>query len=61
MTHDEYRMKLWTDVAVAVARSENCRDTYRPGQWADKVLDDFDRTFPKPPNFQVVPMPPRER
>ena len=42
---EEIRMKLWTKVAVAVAGALGCTDKIAPGKWADKVLEDFDKTF----------------
>lgn len=39
--------QLWVDVAVAVARSDNCTSKDKPAQWADKVVDDFWARIPK--------------
>lgn len=48
MTHEEQRMQLWRDVAVAVARAETSRSDDVPASWADKALAAFDKKFPKP-------------
>jgi hypothetical protein len=34
-------MKLWRDVAVAVARADNSTEKERPGEWAAKVVEDY--------------------
>lgn len=42
----DYRKELWIAIATNVARAEDCKNIERPGQWADKTLAAFDRTFP---------------
>lgn len=34
-------MKLWRDVAVAVAGSANCVSASSPGKFASQVMDDY--------------------
>jgi len=41
-------MKLWCDIAVAVARAEVASDITSPSAWANKALEGFDEAFPKP-------------
>lgn len=41
MDYKQMAMQLWLDVAVAVARSDNCRYSDIPAQWADQVVEDF--------------------
>jgi hypothetical protein len=43
----DIRMKLWCDIAIAVAGSSNCTDINAPTKWADRVLVNFDNTFPE--------------
>jgi hypothetical protein len=52
LTHEprDYRKELWVQIAVAVARAENCRDKRIPAAWADQALADFDKTFKENPN-----------
>lgn len=38
-------MQLWSNVAAAVARAEDCKSPTRPGQWADEALAAFDKRF----------------
>lgn len=45
----DYRKELWLDVATAVARSDGARDRAAPGEWADRALANFDKTFPAGP------------
>ena len=46
----DYRKELWLDVATAVARSDGARDRAAPGEWADRALANFDKTFPAEPS-----------
>jgi hypothetical protein len=48
MNREQQRMKLWCDVAVAVARAEASKDITSPSVWANKALEGFDEAFPKP-------------
>ena len=41
MDYKQIAMQLWVDVAVAVARSDTCKYSYKPAQWADQVVEDF--------------------
>jgi hypothetical protein len=43
--HELARRRLWIEVCVAVARSENCVDVTAPTHWADKALVEFDERF----------------
>ena len=40
-THLDDMMKLWRDVAVAVAGADNSNKNTLPGTWAEKVVDDY--------------------
>jgi len=46
-SHEQLRKELWIGVATAVARAEGARSRSAPGGWADEVLKDFDKKFPK--------------
>lgn len=41
----DYRKELWTQVCIAVARTEAAKDPCAPGRWADRALEAFDKTF----------------
>jgi len=43
--HELARRRLWIEVCVAVARSENCVDVSAPTSWADSALSEFDERF----------------
>lgn len=48
MTTEEFDatvMKLWLDIAVAVAAADNSTHKEAPAKWADKVVEDFKSRF----------------
>lgn len=42
---NQFRKHLWKEVALAVAKAENCVSPVSPGAWADIVLEAFDKRF----------------
>lgn len=42
---NDYRKQLWIAVASTICSAENCRTNDVPGNWANRVLKDFDKTF----------------
>lgn len=34
-------LTLWRDIAIAVARSDNCTNSSRPAEWATRCIDQY--------------------
>lgn len=51
--HEIQRRDLWVQVAARTAGASNCHEKTQPGAWADQVLAEFDRKFPKPARESV--------
>ena len=46
--HDIIRKELWRDIACAYVSASNSTSSEGAAKWADKVLEAFDKRFPKP-------------
>lgn len=48
--HESTRRKLWSEVWIATARSDNCTDPKVATNWADSALEEFDKRFSEEEN-----------
>lgn len=47
--HQDRRKLCWLHAAATIGSADSCRAAATATNWADSILNDFDRKFPAPP------------